>query len=101
MSRWHLSRPDEIRISPLDGGAAVFNPLSWETHILLPEAARVLEALQAGHAGLDALEAAFAAAGSPEAGDAGGRRAALLALLEDLEELGLVTAEHEPADASL
>ncbi len=99
MNRWHLLRPDEIRISPLDAGAAVFNPLSWETHILLPEAARVLEALRAGHADLESLAAAFAGAGRPEAGDAAEQREALVALLEDLEGLGLVTAEDGPPDA--
>lgn len=100
MSHWRIARPAELRVSRLDRGAAVFNPLSWETHILLPEAARVLEALQAGHGDLDALVAAFAAETLPEDGDRGAPRDRVLALLEELERLGLVIGEEEPEDAS-
>jgi len=43
--RWRLVDPSGIRIQRFDDEALVFNPLTWETHLLNDVAARVLDAV--------------------------------------------------------
>ncbi len=43
--RWRLVDPSGIRIRRFDDEALVFNPLTWETHLLNDVATRVLDAV--------------------------------------------------------
>jgi PqqD family protein of HPr-rel-A system len=46
--RWRLSNPVDTAVLRLDDEALVFNPLSWETHLLNESASLVLDALLEG-----------------------------------------------------
>jgi PqqD family protein of HPr-rel-A system len=46
--RWRLVDPSGIRIRRFGDDALVFNPITWETHLLNGVGIRVLDALAAG-----------------------------------------------------
>ncbi|MCC6609940.1 MAG: HPr-rel-A system PqqD family peptide chaperone [Burkholderiales bacterium] len=93
--RWRFIEHPDLRIVRFGAEAVVFNPLSWETHLLNETAAHIVDALRRGLQDADALAtdltAALDPAGSPEA-----YTAQIEGLLEELEGLGLV--DREPAD---
>ncbi|MGH6689679.1 MAG: HPr-rel-A system PqqD family peptide chaperone [Gammaproteobacteria bacterium] len=47
-SRWRLVDPSGIRIRRFGDDALVFNPVTWETHLLNGVGMRVLDALSTG-----------------------------------------------------
>jgi PqqD family protein of HPr-rel-A system len=47
-ARWRLVDPGGVRIRRFDDEAMVFNPLTWETHLLNGVAMSVLDALVSG-----------------------------------------------------
>jgi len=95
--RWGAGNP-AIRTIPLDDELVVFNPVTWETHLLNAAGAQVFEALLERaltfgdlHAELEAFRAGQ---GEPVRDDQ------VEALLAELEELGLVTrVDVDPDDA--
>ena len=86
---WKLRNQDGLKIVRFEVEAAVFNPVSWHTHLLNDSAVRVLEALLAGPKPVDGIVSAVA-------GEASGTeltrddREMIEALLAELEALGLV-----------
>jgi len=85
---WRLARPDATRIVVFDDEAMVFNPVSWETHLVNLTAAEVIAILRESPMSEPDLVAALLAAAEvadpshPLAGQA-------VALLAELEHLGL------------
>jgi PqqD family protein of HPr-rel-A system len=91
---WQLTNPGQTRVVRLDDEAMVFNPLTWETHLLASPATWVIEALASGAKPEADLAVGFADDDDrPE--DIEASRTALRALLGELESLGLVTSKPE------
>jgi PqqD family protein of HPr-rel-A system len=86
--RWHLISPDDTAVLRFDDEALVFNPSSWETHLLNEAAALVLDALVAGPRSVEEIVAEVEREVAVPDGFAG----QVDALLGQLESLGLVTA---------
>jgi PqqD family protein of HPr-rel-A system len=84
-----------LRICDFDDETVVFNPLSWETHVLNPAAAAVLELLQEAPRSLDDVEAFLAEALDPDEACAAHDHAQRV--LEELSELRLIGAERNDA----
>jgi PqqD family protein of HPr-rel-A system len=87
--RWKLRSQHGLRIVRFEAEAAVFNPVSWHTHLLNDSAVQVLEALLAGPQPVDGIVAALAEE-APGAELARDEMPMIEALLADLEALGLV-----------
>jgi PqqD family protein of HPr-rel-A system len=86
--RWHIVSPEDTAVLRFDDEALVFNPSSWETHLLNEAAALVLDALVAGPRSVDEIVAQVESeVAVPE--DFAGQ---VDALLGQLESLGLVAA---------
>lgn len=84
-----------VRVVTLDDEAVVFNPFSWETHLLNPAAALLLERLQASPCSEGELAALLAEAldeAERPLADEHARR-----LVADLASLRLVVGE-KPSD---
>jgi PqqD family protein of HPr-rel-A system len=88
--RWQLAHPGDTAVLRFDDEALVFNPATWETHLLNDSASIVLDALAAGPQTLAEIVGYVVAAGEvalPE-----GFADQVGELLGQLESLGLVTA---------
>lgn len=85
--RWRAGDP-AIRTIPLDDELVVFNPVSWETHLLNPAGAQLFEALLEGTLSLRELRVELEALRSGQ--DEPIREEQIEALLAELEDLGLV-----------
>lgn len=92
--RWRLIAPDDTAVLRFGDEALVFNPASWETHLLNASAALVLDALAAGPRSVGAIVGEVAARV-----DAGGEATVpadfdgqVTELLGQLASLGLVAA---------
>ena len=88
-TRWRLRNHPDIRVVRFGDEAVVFNPLSWETHLLNETAAHVVDALRRGFTDAEALAADLTAALDPEASPEA-YVDQIERLLEELEGLGLV-----------
>jgi PqqD family protein of HPr-rel-A system len=86
--RWHLVSPAETAVLRFDDEALVFNPSSWETHLLNEAGALVLDALVAGPRSIDEIVAQVESEVAVPDDFAG----QVDTLLGQLESLGLVTA---------
>jgi PqqD family protein of HPr-rel-A system len=93
-SRWRLVDPSGIRIRRFGDEALVFNPLSWETHLLNGVAMRVLDALAAGPKGETELVAELFG-GDPRAGEPRSMRDEIASFLGELDGLGLAERLRE------
>ncbi len=84
---WRLVDSARTLIIRFDDDYLVFNPLSWDTHLLNESAASVLEALRASSCSFAEL-----AAGWSEPGSAGVSSSVhpVAMLLDELESMGLV-----------
>jgi PqqD family protein of HPr-rel-A system len=87
---WQLADPGRTRVARFDDDALVFNPVSWETHLVRLPALLVIEALAGG-----AQREADLAAGLLDEDDRASDLEALRALLEELESLGLLSRRPE------
>ncbi len=97
-TRWRLAVRGEIEAARFADGALVFNPLSWDTHLLNPQAMDLLDALREAPCSTVALAGRLAQAGG--AGDFDETLVLQVAeTLAELEALGLVgrTSTHAPA----
>ena len=91
--RWRLVDPRGIRIHRFDDEALVFNPLTWETHLLNGVAMSVLDALASGpRTEAQLLDGVWGGDGDVEPGS--GRDAAVR-FLHELDSLGLVERAGE------
>jgi PqqD family protein of HPr-rel-A system len=98
--RWRFIEHPELRVVRYGAEAVVFNPLSWETHLLNESAAHVVETLRRGPQGAWELAAALAEDLDPEAAPET-YADQVAALMEELEGLGLAVrapAEGDDAD---
>jgi PqqD family protein of HPr-rel-A system len=92
---WRLRGRNDLRIARFGFDAVVFNPVSWQTHLLNDSALRVFEALLAGPRPLDEIVSALGE-GAADAESALDDVRMIEALLADLEALGLVEKALEP-----
>jgi PqqD family protein of HPr-rel-A system len=91
-SLWQLADPAQTRVRRFGDEALVFNPLSWETHLVNLSVARVIEALVHGHKSEVELGATLAnEEGGTVVEDA---RNEIRGVLRQLESLGLVARVH-------
>jgi PqqD family protein of HPr-rel-A system len=95
-SRWRLVDPSGIRIRRFGDEALVFNPLSWETHLLNGVAMRVLDALAAGPKDETELVAEIFEP-DPRAGEPRSTRDEIARFLDELDGLGLAERVREGA----
>ena len=92
---WRLTDPAQTRVRQFGDEALVFNPLSWETHLVNLSVIRVVEALSQGRKSEAELDAMLADEedGIVESEDA---RNEIRVVLEQLESLGLVSRVSLP-----
>ena len=64
--RWQLTSHPNVRVVHYGAEAVVFNPLSWETHLLNETAAHVVESLHHGPRSVEELSAALVEGLDPE-----------------------------------
>lgn len=88
--RWRLIAPDDTAVLRFDDEALVFNPASWETHLLNEAAAFVVESLHGRAQSVEELVAAAAQASDAPLPEAFAEQ--VTELLGQLASLGLVTA---------
>lgn len=90
-TRWRLVDPAGIRIRRFEDEALVFNPRSWETHLLNVVATRVVDALALGPRTEVELVETLRSPGIDHDG-AEVEEAEIDHFLRDLESLGLIEA---------
>jgi len=97
--RWRLTSHPDVRVVRFGTEAVVFNPLSWETHLLNETAAHVVESLRRGPRSVDELAAALVEDLEPEsAPEIYADQIAVL--MDELEAFGLaVRAQPDGSDA--
>ena len=93
-SRWRLADPAGTRLREFDGEAVVFNPLTWQTHILNDSGRMALSALREAPRTADELVALLTAA-APDVADPSVVRDAVGRLLAELESTGLIQPAGE------
>jgi len=91
---WQLADPGQTRVARFGDDALVFNPLSWETHLVRLPALLVIEALAGGPTREADLAAGLIGEDDHPAGPEASRTE-LRALLEELESLGLLSRRPE------
>lgn len=84
-----------LRLREFADGTVVFDPLSWNAHLLNPAAAAVLDLCRTAPASVDDVERLLAEILAAESRDLAGTHAAQV--LAELEDLGLV--RRDAADA--
>lgn len=93
-TRWRLVDPSGIRIRRFGDEALVFNPLTWETHLLNGAAVRVLDALSAGlRTEASIARDVWGLEGGPDRPDSA--RGEIGQFLEELGSLGLAEPVSE------
>jgi PqqD family protein of HPr-rel-A system len=92
---WQLSDPAQTRVARFEDGALIFNPVSWETHLVAAPAIRVVEALARGPLSETEL-AARVADGEDDPARSAGVLDHVRTVLEELERLGLVFSGPQP-----
>ena len=88
LPRWLLRFPAETRLCRFDRESLVFNPLSWETHLVNDSAAQVVAALAEGPQYFAALAERMREAGMTDQ-DGLSVEEQLEGLLMELENLGI------------
>jgi len=91
---WRLTDPARIRIRRFGDEALIFNPLSWETHLLGLPAMSLIEALARGPMREVDL-ARTLVDDDEEAAEAEALMNRVRALLDELWGLGIVSASRE------
>jgi PqqD family protein of HPr-rel-A system len=90
-TRWRLADASGMRVQRFDHEALVFNPLTWETHLLNGVAARVLDAVSTTPRAEAELVQDLSGAGERDAAV----REEIIQFLRELETLGLTEAIGE------
>jgi PqqD family protein of HPr-rel-A system len=93
--RWRLRGQDGLKIARFGFDAVVFNPVSWQTHLVNDSALRVFETLLAGPKPLDEIVSTLGE-GAADAKSALDDLRMIEALLAELEALGLLEKALEP-----
>jgi len=95
--RWRFANHPDVRVVRFGAEVVVFNPLSWETHLLNQTAAHVLESLRRGPQSAWDLAAALTEDLDPDAApEAYANQIELL--MEELEGFGLAVRQLAGAD---
>ena len=94
--KWRLRLSEQVRIARFGDEALVFNPLSWQTHLVNDSTLQVIEALRRGSCSVVAL-AQLLYGSELEGDDATQAESIVTSLLEELRLLGL--CEPEVLDA--
>lgn len=90
--RWRFTEHPDVRVVRFGAESVVFNPLSWETHLLNETAAHVVDTLRRGPQTAWELAAALAEDLDPESSpEAYADQIAML--MEELEGFGLAARE--------
>lgn len=93
-SRWRLVDPSGIRIQRFGDEALVFNPITWETHLLNGVAVRVLDALFTGpKRGAELIEESDPRVAAPRS-----IPDEIIGFLDELDSLGLAEPIGEDED---
>ena len=90
---WQLTNLPQTQVRRFGDEGLVFNPLSWETHLIRDPALRVVEVLASGPRREAELAAALAS--EDEEPDVAGVRDRLRPVLDELRGLGLVSARAD------
>ena len=91
--RWQLAHPADAAVLRFDGvEAIVFNPVTWETHLLNESASLVLDALLEGPRSVDEIVETVARVSGTSVPERFGEQVG--ELLGQLESLGLVRASR-------
>ena len=93
--RWRLADPSGMRVQRFDDEALVFNPLTWETHLLNGVAARLLDAVPTTPRAEAELVHDLCGAGE----GAAAMHEEIIQFLRELEALGLTEAIGEDRGA--
>jgi PqqD family protein of HPr-rel-A system len=93
-----LVRQQGTRLRRFDTEALAFNPLTWETHLLIGRAVPVLARLLSSPASLDDLVRAVAAASKDDTPSIVPPES-VSRVLEELRDLGLIVEMPEASDA--
>mgnify|MGYP002784245996 CR=1 FL=1 len=88
--RWRLAAGRAPEAARFADGALVFNPLTWETHLLNPAAMQILDALSAAPRDTGALADELAHGHDVDADARTAFAAQVGAALAEMEVLGLV-----------
>src|SRR5215475_13163163 len=91
---WQLTDLPRTRVHRFGDEGLVFNPLSWETHLVRDPALRVVEVLASGPRSESVLAAELAAE-DVDTPDVEEVRAQLRPVLDELRGLGLVASRGE------
>jgi PqqD family protein of HPr-rel-A system len=91
--RWRLAPGDAPEAARFADGAVVFNPLTWETHLLNPAAMQILDLLRTAPRGTDALADELAAGHAVDADERAAFAAQVGAALAEMAVLGLVRSD--------
>ena len=91
--RWQLTSHLDVRVVRFGAEAVVFNPLSWETHLLNETAAHVVESLRQGPQSVQELAAALVEDLDPNS-PAELYTDQVAVLMDELEALGLASREQ-------
>jgi PqqD family protein of HPr-rel-A system len=101
--RWRVTDVQNARIQWFDGDAVLFNPISWDTHLLNLAAGLIVEQLLTTARRADEIALALVEQGVELDPSAGPMQQQIASLLDQLERLGLVISEvteHETGHAA-
>ena len=90
---WQLTNPLQTQVRRFGDEGLVFNPLSWETHLVRDPALRVVELLASG--ARREADLASDLASEDDEPDVAGVRDRLKSLLDELQSLGLVSSRAD------
>ena len=90
--RWRFIEAQNARIQWFDGEAVLFNPISWDTHILNVSAALIVEQLLVRDCQADEIADALVGEGAELDPEAGSMHQQIASLLDQLQRLGLVVS---------
>jgi PqqD family protein of HPr-rel-A system len=93
-ARWRLAMGDAPEPARFDDGALVFNPLTWETHLVNPAAMQILDALRAAPRDTAALTDVLVAGRELDHAERATYAAQVGAALAEMAVLGLVCRDE-------
>jgi len=97
--RWRFTDALNVRVQWFDGEAVLFNPISWDTHLLNVAAGLIVEQLLVRDCEVDEIADALLAEGAELDPDAGSMHQQIASLLNQLQRLGLVVGRVAQQEA--
>jgi PqqD family protein of HPr-rel-A system len=93
---WRLALRNAPPPARFDDGALVFNPLTWDTHLLNPAATQIMDALRTAPCDSDALASALLGERETDAEERAAYAAQVAATLAEMAVIGLVERDDPP-----